>query len=80
MLGTITVEWEDDLRPMPDTTPGISGDNDPAWDVSLIAKRKGIIVGSYRSFWGRCVLVVMRNDGKVVEVEADRVKGGTLEG
>ncbi len=76
MLETIKVKWEDDLRPMPDTTLGIKGDNDLAWDVSLIMKREGIIVGTYRSFWGKCVLVVMRNDGKVVEVEADRVKGG----
>ncbi len=68
------VTWKEDHRPMPDTTPGLRGNNDPAWNLDLILEKEGILLGIERTVFGRLLAVVVVEGGKIVEVNAQDIK------
>jgi hypothetical protein len=67
------VKWKNDLRPMPGGSP-VAGDKDPAFDMSLVIERRGIILATSDTFWGGRQHIVACEDGKVRTVKADQVR------
>ena len=64
------VEWTDDQRPNPDNAP--LGMSELAFDDSLIYQRAGEVVSSSKSFWFGWQFLVICDDGKLREVDADQ--------
>jgi hypothetical protein len=67
------VKWSDDLRPMPGESP-VAGDKDPAFDMSLVIERRGIILATSDTFWGGRQHIVACEDGKIRTVSTDHVR------
>ena len=75
LLGA-TVEWAQDLRPMPEQIPGDDGGVDSLiWDMTLVTQQRGVVQAVTRTIFGNWVALVGHN-GRMIEmsVAALRVK------
>jgi hypothetical protein len=63
MIGE-TVEWIQDSRPMPDYD---DGPDSPAWDMSLVQKRQGVVQAISRTIIGQWIALV-KCDNHLVEI------------
>lgn len=52
----------------------IPSDDPEVESVFSATERRGEVVSSHRTFWGKHMLTVALDNGKLVEVEADRVR------
>jgi len=66
------VKWIDDMRPMPGNCP--LGDDEMAFDMSLVVERRGNVISTSRTFWGGWKHLVLCDDGKTREVDAGITK------
>ena len=64
-----TVEWTEDLRPMPGEVPGDDGGPDsPAWDMSLVTQQRGVVLAV--TFFGTWFALV-DHSGRIKEMDLD---------